>query len=130
MSADIQQWIAIADGGLETAQRELRARKNPNYNSACFHSQQCAEKYLKGFMVQNEIPFRKIHDLRELSEAILVKYPEFNLISDLLAELNPLAVATRYPGYNATRELAKDAVRATRQVRAFIRSRMGLPTEK
>lgn len=129
MNDDVQEWIDKAEGDLVTAQRELRARKNPNYNSACFHSQQCAEKYLRGFMVQKGISFHKIHDLRELSEGILESYPEFDLISDLLAELNPLAVATRYPGFNATREIAKDAVKAAQQVRTFIRARMGLPPE-
>lgn len=128
MNASVRDWIDKAEGDLVTAQRELRARKNPNYNSACFHSQQCAEKYLKGFMLHNNLPIRKIHDLRELSETIMQRFPEIDLISDLLAELNPLAVATRYPGFDATRQIAKDAVRAAQQVRTFIRSRMGLPS--
>lgn len=97
--SSVAEWVAIADGDLVTAERELRARKAPNYNSACFHAQQCAEKYLKAFMVQQDIPFKKIHDLRELAKPIIQDFAEFDLISDLLAELNPLAVAIRYPGH-------------------------------
>lgn len=80
MKDSVRAWLDRADGDLISAERELRARKDPNYNSACFHSQQCAEKYLKGFMLQNDIPIRKIHDLRELSENIIRKFPEFDLI--------------------------------------------------
>jgi hypothetical protein len=28
-------------------ERESRVRKNPSYDGICFHTQQCAEKYLK-----------------------------------------------------------------------------------
>lgn len=38
------EWIQKAEGDLATARRELRARTSPNYDTACFHAQQCAEK--------------------------------------------------------------------------------------
>lgn len=41
------EWADKAEGDLFTAQREIRARVSPNYDAACFHSQQVAEKYLK-----------------------------------------------------------------------------------
>lgn len=47
MNAIVKEWIKKAEGDLTTAAREYRARKNPNYDAACYHSQQCAEKYLK-----------------------------------------------------------------------------------
>ena len=34
------EWVQKAEGDLTTAQRELRARLNPNYDAACFHAQQ------------------------------------------------------------------------------------------
>jgi HEPN domain-containing protein len=39
-----QKWVSKAEGDFASAGRELRARKDPNYDSACFHAQQCAEK--------------------------------------------------------------------------------------
>lgn len=42
-----QEWIQKAEGDYATAIREYRARKLPNYDAACFHAQQCVEKYLK-----------------------------------------------------------------------------------
>ncbi len=47
MNALMTEWIAKAEGDYATAGRELRARRHPNYDAACFHAQQTAEKYLK-----------------------------------------------------------------------------------
>lgn len=57
------EWITKAEGDLATAWRELRARKSPNYDSACFHAQQCAEKYLKASLQEAGSPFGKTHNL-------------------------------------------------------------------
>jgi HEPN domain-containing protein len=38
-----QEWVKKAEGDFATAERELRARKNPNYDAVCFHAQQCVE---------------------------------------------------------------------------------------
>jgi HEPN domain-containing protein len=53
----IFEWRQKADGDLATAKRELRARSAPNYDAACFHAQQCAEKYLKALLQERAIPF-------------------------------------------------------------------------
>jgi HEPN domain-containing protein len=42
-----QEWVNKAEGDFATAQRELQVQQSPNYNAVCFHSQECAEKYLK-----------------------------------------------------------------------------------
>ncbi len=47
MKAITQEWINKAEGDWTTLMREYRARESPNYDAACFHAQQCAEKYLK-----------------------------------------------------------------------------------
>ena len=41
------EWIEKAEGDFHSLECEVRARKHPNYDAACFHAQQCAEKYLK-----------------------------------------------------------------------------------
>ena len=60
------EWITKAEGDFATAGRELRARKSPNYDAVCFHTQQCAEKYLKAVLQENERHIPKIHNLIEL----------------------------------------------------------------
>jgi len=58
-----REWIDKAEGDYASAQRELRARKLPNYDAACFHAQQCVEKYIKTRLQEADIAFPKIHDL-------------------------------------------------------------------
>ncbi len=107
----------------------MRQRKYPAYNTACFHSQQCAEKYVKAFLVRHRIRFRKIHDLVRLRYLCMEADSTFELISDSLALLFPYAVDARYPGFKATEQDAGDAIAAMKQVRQFIRARLGLITK-
>ena len=65
------EWIEKAEGDFATAGRELRARKNPNYEAACFHAQQCAEKYLKAILQEQSIPFGRTHNLIALLDLLL-----------------------------------------------------------
>jgi HEPN domain-containing protein len=129
MNGPVHEWIEKAEGDFQSAQRELRARKAPNYDAACFHAQQCAEKYLKAFLVQHNLLFRPIHDLEVLLGLIVPVSPEFEFARDLLLLLNDYAVNIRYPGELATRDEARTAVKAMRTVRAFIRSKLGLGDE-
>jgi HEPN domain-containing protein len=118
------EWIEKAEGDFHIAERELRVRQSPNYDGVCFHSQQCAEKYLKAFLTQRQILFRPIHDLESLVNLVSPVSPDFELIRDLLLLLNDYAVNIRYPGESATKEEARTAVKAMRQVRAFVRAKL------
>jgi HEPN domain-containing protein len=51
------EWTQKAEGDLATARRELRACLAPNFDAACFHAQQCAEKYLKALLQEMETPY-------------------------------------------------------------------------
>jgi HEPN domain-containing protein len=48
--ADPLSWIKVAEEDFKLAQVALR-RKTPLTYGACFHAQQCAEKYLKAALV-------------------------------------------------------------------------------
>lgn len=66
-----KEWVDKAEGDWATALREIRARKNPGYDSACLHAQQCAEKYLKARLQEANIAFTKTHDLVKLLNMVL-----------------------------------------------------------
>ena len=55
-------WSTKADNHLEIACRALGPDR-PLPDIACFHAQQCAEQYLKGYLVAHDVPFRLVHDL-------------------------------------------------------------------
>lgn len=121
------EWVEKAEGDLATAMRELRARLRPNYDAACFHAQQCAEKYLKACLQEHEIRFEKTHNLGLLLDLLHQVLPEWEELRASLHEMSAYAVAFRYPGESAEREDARRAVRLCREVRRRARLHLGLP---
>ncbi len=121
------EWVAKAEGDFATMEREMRARKNPNYDGVCFHAQQCAEKYLKALATELDLPFLRTHDLVALLEPLLSVYPLWEAYRSDLAYLSGFAVSFRYPGESADRESAADARRRCRVFRRAARAVLGLP---
>lgn len=105
---------------MATARRELRARTSPNYDAACFHAQQCAEKYLKALLQEAETPFSKTHNLSLLLDQLRELYPSLELLRSTLAILNAYAVEYRYPGESAEKDVARNAVKLAEEVRQTV----------
>lgn len=115
MNAQIKEWIAKAEGDFASALREYRARKQPNHDSACFHAQQCIEKYLKAVLIKKRIPFSKIHDLEVLLDLCLAVYPLWEPMRNDMQLLTQYAVQFRYPGESADKEEARQAIEAMKR---------------
>jgi HEPN domain-containing protein len=120
MNAQIKEWIEKADGDFASALREYRARNHPNYDSACFHAQQCIEKYLKAVLIKKRISFSKIHDLEVLLDLCLSAYPLWEPMREDMQLLTQYAVQFRYPGESADEEEARQAVAAMKRSLAEI----------
>jgi HEPN domain-containing protein len=103
-----------------------RARKHHNYNLVCWLTQQCAEKYLKARLGEAGILFKKTHDLVKLLHLVIAVEPTWNVLQVDLSFLSAFAVDYRYPGNNASKQTARDAIKSCRNVRAVIRSAFGL----
>jgi len=121
-----REWVEKAEQDWVSLNREIRARKNPNYDGACFFAQQCVEKYIKARLVEANLYFKKVHDLTYLLglvaevEPLWVSYEEeFRLLSDY-------AVEFRYPGASAEPEDAKDALKVCKSFRITARFALGL----
>jgi HEPN domain-containing protein len=122
---DPRAWVKRAEEDFELARASLR-RKKPFTASACFHAQQCAEKYMKALLVSKGTDFPKTHDLLLLN----------NLCSNagLFLEINPkflntltdFAVRTRYPGEEPILEEAKEALGHAKLVRELARNLLGI----
>ena len=121
-----REWVEKAEGDYASAQRELRARKNPNYDAACFHSQQCVEKYLKARLQETDLRFPRTHDLVVLAGLLREVEPLWQPLEPELRVLTVFAVETRYPGASADRETAGEALSACRKLRTVIRDALGL----
>jgi HEPN domain-containing protein len=117
----VGQWLHKADTDLEAAESLLASGRSLLYPS-CFHSQQAAEKYLKGFLVRNRIDFPRTHDLKELLD--LAEPVNSNLARSLqdAIVLTRYGVEVRYPGDmpEPTVAEAQEALRLAQSVRKAI----------
>ena len=95
------------------------------FDTACFHCQQAAEKYLKCLLTYLGIQAPRTHDLTALAALILLDR-RFPVRVEDLADLNPYAVDVRYaddwrePQWND----AKRALALASQVRTAVRELM------
>lgn len=126
MNPATAEWVAKAEGDFMTAGRELRARKDLNYDAVCFHCQQCAEKYLKAVLQENSMHIPKIHYLLELLGLVLKFDKSFEALRADLDALEDFSVRFRYPGDFAEKEQAHSAFESVQTVRAFIRKKLGV----
>jgi len=108
------------------AQREIQVA-DPVWDGICFHAQQCAEKYIKAFLEEHMIAFQKTHDLVELVDLGSGLLPELDPLRPQLAHLSTFGIATRYPGAQADRQAADEALRTAEEVRTVVRAKLGLP---
>ena len=85
---------------LEQAAKDLTAAKalvNVEASRSVFHSQQAAEKAIKGFLTFRQIAFRKTHDLTDLGSQCAEADPTLEPFLREVEELTDYASAFRYP---------------------------------
>ena len=117
-----QAWFAKADEDLEIARRALGPDR-PLPAMACYHAQQCAEKYLKGYLVAHGVPFRLVHDLPYLIRLCAGLNPAFADLRSAAEILNEYLAITRYPTEGAQEpdiEAAREAIRLAEAIAAAV----------
>ncbi len=113
-----QQWVAYADDDLQVAKHVLTLENKTPFRLVAYHAQQCAEKYLKAYLVYHRIDFPHTHRILLLLELCPGRHEWPNNLEDA-EELTPFAVMARYPSeYEPVTEAeAKRAVEIAEQVR-------------
>lgn len=123
----VKLWIRKAENDLINAQNSINIKPNPPLDTVCFHAQQCAEKYIKAFLVYYEIEFEKIHDLEELAGLASKVDKSFLEILDMCGRLTDYAVDIRYPLFEEpTKEEAEKAIEIAEEIKKFILKRLRL----
>lgn len=132
----VQQWLTYADEDLWLARHGLTITiAPPPYRLIAYHAQQCAEKYLKAYLVLRRVDFPYTHNIAHLLDLCSAQAPWAESLRDA-EELTPFAITARYPGEDeevthaeAIRSLdLADRVRTT--VRQAVREvGMALPSE-
>jgi HEPN domain-containing protein len=99
--------------------------KGGNFDAACFHAQQAAEKYLKAFLTYHGRQFPFTHNLAELVELCAAVDPAFRLLASGLGRLTPYAVELRYDeAFAPSFEVAQEARATARAARDFVLGRL------
>jgi HEPN domain-containing protein len=92
-----REWVRKAEADFKAASLLLRGGDDYLFQTA-FHAQQSAEKYIKAFLVWQQIEFPKTHDIAKL---IALAAEVVSDLTEILAEANtltPFGVDYRYPG--------------------------------
>jgi len=118
---ELQQWKEIADSDLNLAVFSAQNMWPVPYAIICFHCQQAVEKYLKWFLVLNDIEPPKTHDLEELEKLCETINPQFSAIYEKCSLLTGYAVQTRYPSEAHVEKQDMDkALEHAKEIREFI----------
>ncbi|MCS7214788.1 MAG: HEPN domain-containing protein [Thermodesulfovibrio sp.] len=91
-----EEWLIKAESDLKTA-KKLIAGDDPIFDTATYHTQQCAEKALKAYLSFKQNPILKIHDLGDLVEICMKYNKKFAELMDDADALTPYSIMYRYP---------------------------------
>jgi HEPN domain-containing protein len=122
-------WLVKARSDLKMA---IAGSKDPEtLDGAVYHTQQCAEKSLKAYLVFKKQPVRKIHDLGILLESCVKLNADFFELRELARELNPYATYFRYPDDEMmpSSEDVATAVLSARKILHFVETKIAKATD-
>jgi HEPN domain-containing protein len=120
----MQEWFMMADKDLESA-KFLKDMIPLPLEVICYHCQQSAEKYLKGYMASQDEKIIRTHDLIVLNKRCRKYNSHFSDIEEECLRLTDYGVNVRYPFHfelkKSDMELAvNDAIR----IKKFILSEL------
>ena len=92
-----KEWLRYAKSDFNTARHMFGDVIPKEIEISCYHSQQCAEKSLKAYLIANGIEPPNIHDLVELNNFCIASNASFSTIQQYCVFLNPYGVHVRYP---------------------------------
>jgi HEPN domain-containing protein len=118
----VVEWISYADDDLRLAEHTFTIADNCPYHLIAYLAQQCAEKYLKAYLVYHNIDFPYTHDIAELL-ALFSKETDWTETIEDVELLTVYATKMRYPrmGTKVTEEKAYRAVQIARNAKEMVR---------
>lgn len=123
----MHEWFNKAEHDLLNAQIILESGREPlPLDTVCFHCQQAVEKYLKGFLVYQNVEFPKTHFLGTLLDQCKEVDTTFTALDSVIA-LSVYAVDVRYPddALDLSVDDANTAYELANKVKSFVTARVG-----
>ena len=90
-----KEWFEFAKRDLESAKFLINMNPKP-LEIICYHCEQSAEKYLKGYIILNENKSERTHDLIVLNNKCKAIDASFETIEDDCIELVPYGVQVKH----------------------------------
>ena len=121
-----QGWFEKAEQDLEMARRAMNP-VGPLPEMACYHCQQGAEKYLKGFLVSQEMDFLYVHDLVYLTQQCMERKMAFAEFIQAARILTRYGAGIRYPMDDFVApdvEEAMNAIKLAENIATFVKSNL------
>ncbi|MCX5803195.1 MAG: HEPN domain-containing protein [Proteobacteria bacterium] len=118
----VKEWIVYGDEDLRLARHALKLLSGCPYRLIAYHAQQCAEKYLKAYLVFHLVDFPYTHNISHLLELCSEKTDWLKKLGSA-EELTPYAITARYPGEDekVTKKEAIRAINLAADVRRVVR---------
>lgn len=119
-----EEWLEFAKRDLESAKFLLKMYPKP-IEIICYHCEQSAEKYLKGYLIRNGNKLERTHDLVLINNKCKAIDKEFDTIEDECIELVPYGVQVRYPyQLDVSEEDMINAIKCAEKIEMFIRGKI------
>ncbi len=130
----VSEWIKYSDESLNAGKQLFKNNPNEFKTTVCFLMQQGVEKYLKAYLVFNDIEINeanknKIHNVGKLINDCEKIDPSFNNLFKINPEiLSNYAVNSRYPFLSKTITLEdeKTAISIAEKVKKFINEKINI----
>lgn len=118
-------WLKKARTDIRTAKKLFREDERI-LDTSVYHTQQCAEKALKGFLAFKKQPIQKTHDLTVLVEICGQLDEKFQFFVDDAAVLGPYCDAFRYPGNQDEPDVedTADAIARAEKILSFVEGKI------
>jgi HEPN domain-containing protein len=116
----VREWFNYSQNDLISARHLFNDLYPKQSEIACYLSQQCAEKALKGFLLSKDTEPPRIHNLVELCQICMKFDSTFSEILDACSDLTPYGIAVRYPNELAVDDaIAKLAIDKAQVIYSF-----------
>ena len=120
-----EEWLLKAKGDLLSSKKLVQG-DDETLDSAVYHTQQCAEKALKSFLVYKKQKICRTHDLDLLVKICTKLDQDFEQLVEIVEMLNPFGFQFRYPGELSVPELddVLVAINDAEKVLNFVRKKV------
>jgi HEPN domain-containing protein len=125
-SLNVSKWIKFAQRDYDAAENMSILHRPVPFEIVCYLCQQSAEKILKSYMIAQNEPLIKTHDLDSLLNRCIKHDDRFSVFENACPVLTEYATATRYPADEdlITEHDMKTALKISFDILTFTKARI------